>query len=160
MENTKNTNKAIKIKEGVYYVGAFDPDLKIFDIVVPTEHGTTYNSYFIQGKEKSALIDTVKLNTKDQLIDKLNGITDISKIDYIVINHTEPDHSGALHSIKEIAKNATLVYSKNAHHFVQHIIKADYKNITVGDGDSIDLGGKTLQFISAPFLHWPDTMFT
>lgn len=152
--------KALPIKDGVFYTGAFDPDLRIFDIVIPTEHGTTYNSYFIQGARKSALIDTVKLNTKDQLINKLSGITDISKIDYIIINHTEPDHSGALHLIKDIAKDATLVYSKNAHHFVKHIIKKDYNNITVGDGDSIDLGGKTLQFISAPFLHWPDTMFT
>ena len=164
MDNNVNKNilsqKAVKIKDGVYYTGAFDPDLRVFDIVVPTANGTSYNSYFIQGSEKSALIDTVKLNTKDQLINKLNSVTDISKINYIIINHTEPDHSGALHIIKEIAKDATLVYSKNAHHFVQHIIKKDYNNITVGDGDSLDLGGKTLQFISAPFLHWPDTMFT
>ncbi|MHB8231274.1 MAG: FprA family A-type flavoprotein [bacterium] len=158
--NSYLSQKALPIKDGVFYTGAFDPDLRIFDIVIPTEHGTTYNSYFIQGARKSALIDTVKLNTKDQLINKLSGITDISKIDYIIINHTEPDHSGALHLIKDIAKNATLVYSKNAHHFVKHIIKKDYNNITVGDGDQIDLGGKTLQFISAPFLHWPDTMFT
>lgn len=160
MNDDLTKESALKIKDNVYYVGAFDPDLRIFDIVVPTENGTTYNSYFIQGTKKSALIDTVKLNTKDQLINKLSGITDISKIDYIVINHTEPDHSGALHIIKEIAKDATLVYSKNAHHFVQHIIKKDYNNITVGDGDTLDLGGKTLQFVSAPFLHWPDTMFT
>ncbi len=152
--------EGLKIKDGVFYTGAFDPDLRVFDIVIPTAHGTTYNSYFIQGSEKSALIDTVKLNTKDQLISKLSGLTDISKIDYIVINHTEPDHSGSLHLIKEIAKDATLVYSKNAHHFVKHIIKKDYNNITVGDGDSLDLGGKTLEFISAPFLHWPDTMFS
>lgn len=161
MDNSSNLpQKAITIKDGVFYVGALDPDLKVFDIVIPTENGTTYNSYFIQGSRKSALIDTVKLNTKDQLINKLSGLTDISKIDYIIINHTEPDHSGALHLIKDIAKDATLVYSKNAHHFVKHIIKKDYNNITVGDGDSLDLGGKTLQFINAPFLHWPDTMFT
>ena len=158
--NNYLSQNALKIKDGVFYTGAFDPDLRVFDIVIPTANGTTYNSYFIQGSQKTALIDTVKLNTKDQLINKLSGITDISKIDYIIINHTEPDHSGALHLIKGIAKDATLVYSKNAHHFVKHIIKKDYNNITVGDGDSLDLGGKTLQFISAPFLHWPDTMFT
>lgn len=158
--NNYLSQNALKIKDGVFYTGAFDPDLRVFDIVIPTANGTTYNSYFIQGSQKTALIDTVKLNTKDQLINKLSGITDISKIDYIIINHTEPDHSGALHLIKDIAKDATLVYSKNAHHFVKHIIKKDYNNITVGDGDSLDLGGKTLQFISAPFLHWPDTMFT
>jgi flavorubredoxin len=160
VDNSVFSQKALQIKDGVFYTGAFDPDLRIFDIVIPTEHGTTYNSYFIQGAKKSALIETVKLNKKDQLINKLSGITDISKIDYIIINHTEPDHSGSLHLIKDIAKDATLVYSKNAHHFVKHIIKKDYNNITVGDGDSIDLGGKTLQFVSAPFLHWPDTMFT
>ena len=158
--NNYLSQNALKIKDGVFYTGAFDPDLRVFDIVIPTANGTTYNSYFIQGSQKTALIDTVKLNTKDQLINKLSGITDISKIDYIIINHTEPDHSGALHLIKDIAKDATLVYSKNAHHCVKPIIKKDYNNITVGDGDSLDLGGKTLQFISAPFLHWPDTMFT
>ncbi|HEC24830.1 MAG TPA: FprA family A-type flavoprotein [bacterium] len=152
--------KALPMKDGVSYVGALDPDLKAFDIIVPTKNGTTYNSYFIQGSRKSALIDTVKIGMKDQLIDKLKGLTDISKIDYIIINHTEPDHSGSLNAIREIAKNATLVYSKNAHHFVKHIVKGDYNNIIVGDGDSIDLGGKTLQFVGAPFLHWPDTMFT
>lgn len=159
MEKT-GYGKALPIKDGVFYTGAFDPDLRVFDIVIPTANGTTYNSYFIKGKNKTALIDTVKFNARDQLINKLSGLTDISKIDYIVINHTEPDHSGALHLIKDIAKDATLVYSKNAHHFVKHIIKKEYSNITVGDGDSIDLGGKTLEFISAPFLHWPDTMFT
>ncbi len=159
-DNSIASQKAVAIKDGVFYTGALDPDLRVFDIVVPTNNGTTYNSYFIQGSRKSALIDTVKLNTKDQLINKLSGLTDISKIDYIILNHTEPDHSGALSLIKDIAKDATLVYSKNAQHFVKHIIKKDYNNIIVGDGDSIDLGGKTLQFVGAPFLHWPDTMFT
>ncbi len=78
--NEISSQKAVKIKDGVYYTGAFDPDLRIFDIVVPTANGTSYNSYFIQGSEKSALIDTVKLNTKDQLINKLNSI--IKKLFY------------------------------------------------------------------------------
>ncbi|MGR3176906.1 MAG: FprA family A-type flavoprotein [Candidatus Anammoxibacter sp.] len=152
--------KPVKIKEDVYWVGSLDPDLVVFDIVVPTEHGTTYNAYLVKGKDKIALIDTVKEPFKEEYIKTIGAIVDPKDIDYIVINHTEPDHSGALPHLVDFVPNITTVFSKTAKSFVGNILHKEFNSIVVGDGDKIDLGGKTLSFISAPFLHWPDTMFT
>ncbi len=149
----------VKIKEDVYWIGSLDPDLVIFDIVVPTKHGTTYNSYLIRG-EKIAIIDTVKASFVDDFLSKIRSLIKLEDINYIVINHTEPDHSGGLIRLMELAPNAIPVFSRGARTFVKNILHKDFEYKEVGDGDSIDLGGKVLKFISAPFLHWPDTMFT
>ena len=149
----------LMIKEGVYWIGALDPNLVVFDIVVPTEHGTTYNSYLVRG-EKTAIIDTVKVYCVDDFLSKIKSLVRLEDIDYIVINHTEPDHSGGLISLMESAPNAVPVFSRGARTFVKNIIHKDFEFKEVQGGDSIDLGGKTLRFVNAPFLHWPDTMFT
>ena len=151
---------AVKIKENVHWVGALDPQLIVFDIVIPTEHGTTYNSYLVIGSEKIALIDTVKVEFTDEYIKTIGTIVDPKQIDYIVINHTEPDHSGALPAIIDFVPNITPVFSRTAKSFVTNILHREFNSIIVGDNDTLDLGGKTLQFVSAPFLHWPDSMFT
>ncbi|MFQ5965819.1 MAG: FprA family A-type flavoprotein [Candidatus Scalinduaceae bacterium] len=151
--------EAVKIKEDVYWVGSLDPDLVVFDIVVPTKHGTTYNSYLVRG-EKIAVIDTVKAYYVDDFIAKLRSLVRLEDISYIVINHTEPDHSGGLISLMELAPNAIPVFSRGARTFVKNILHKEFEYKEVGDGDTIDLGGKVLKFISAPFLHWPDSMFT
>lgn len=150
----------VKIKEDVFWVGSLDPELVVFDIVVPTEYGTTYNAYLVKGKEKVALIDTVKLSFTNDYIKKVGSIVDPKEINYLVINHTEPDHSGALPHFLNFVPNIMPVFSKTAKGFVHNILHKEYDSIMVGDGDKIDLGGKTLRFISAPYLHWPDTMFT
>lgn len=152
--------RPVKIEEGVYWVGVTDPDLIVFDIVIPTRYGTTYNAYLVKGKEKIALIDTVKEPFKEEYIKAVGSIVDPQKIDYVIINHTEPDHSGALPHFMDFVPDVTPVFSKTAKSFVGSILHRDFKPVVVGDGDTIDLGGKTLRFISAPFLHWPDTMFT
>ena len=149
----------VKIKEDVYWIGSLDPNLIIFDIVVPTKHGTTYNSYLVRG-EKIAIIDTVKASFVEDFISKIRSLVKLEDINYIVINHTEPDHSGGLIRLMELAPNAIPVFSRGARTFVKNILHKDFEYKEVGDGDSIDLGGKVLKFISAPFLHWPDTMFT
>lgn len=149
----------VKIKEGVYWIGALDPKLVVFDIVVPTEFGTTYNSYLVRG-EKIAVVDTVKAYCVDDFLEKLRSLVKLEDIDYIVINHTEPDHSGGLISLMELAPKAILVFSRGARTFVKNIIHKEFEYKEVRDGDTIDLGGKVLKFIEAPFLHWPDTMFT
>ena len=151
---------SVKIKENVFWVGSVDPDLVVFDIVIPTDHGTTYNSYLVKGKEKIALIDTVKEPFCEDFIKTLGSIVDPKEIDYVVINHTEPDHSGALPHFVDFVPGVTPVFSKTAKSFVGNILHKEFSPIVVGDGDKIDLGGKTLSFIHAPFLHWPDTMFT
>ena len=149
----------VKIKEDVYWVGSLDPNLVVFDIVVPTEYGTTYNSYLVRG-EKIAVIDTVKAYCIDDFLSKIRSLVKLEDINYIVVNHTEPDHSGGLISLMELAPNAIPVFSRGARTFVKNILHKEFEYKEVNDGDSIDLGGKVLKFISAPFLHWPDTMFT
>lgn len=152
--------RGIKIKDDIYWVGVYDPHLEVFDIVIPTEHGTTYNSYIVKGKNKTALIEANKAIFSDDYIKTVESVAPISEIDYIILNHNEPDHSGALPKILELNKNIEVIYSKTAKVFVQNIVNTEFNGRAVGDGDKIDLGGKTLKFFHTPFLHWPDTMFT
>jgi len=151
--------KPIAIREGIYWTGVLDPDLRLFDILFPTEGGPTYNSYLVKG-EKNAVIDTAKGRCYDQFLSNVSSLVDPEDVDYIICNHMEPDHSGSLAAFLKEAKNAQVVVSRTGEHFVGNILNADVNPLKMGDGDVLDLGGKTLRFISAPFLHWPDTMFT
>lgn len=151
--------KPIEIKKGIYWIGVLHPDLRLFDVLFPTEHGTTYNSYLVKG-EKTAVIDTAKGRFYDQFLSNVKSLVDPKDIDYIVCNHMEPDHSGSLAAFLKEAKNAQVVVSRTGEHYVSNILNADVSPLKMGDGDLLDLGGKTLRFIFAPFLHWPDTMFT
>ncbi len=153
--------RAIEISSGVKWVGTLDPQLRVFDVVMRAEHGTTYNSYLVVGKEKTALIETNKGKFSSLFIENLSRVVDPAKIDYIVMNHMEPDHSGALPELLTVAPNAKLVMTKPGKSLVENIINRPLPEaILVSDGDIIDLGGKTLEFMIEPFLHWPDTMFT
>lgn len=149
----------VKIAEGVNWVGVLDPGLKVFDIIMPLENGTTYNSYLVQG-EKTALIECVRDGFYDEFMANVKSLTDPAKIDYIIVNHTEPDHSGSMIHLLKDAPNATVICSQAASNFLRQILNEDFDFQVVKDGDTLDLGGKTLSFISAPLLHWPDTMFT
>ena len=153
-------NDSIEIKPGIHWLGALHPELRVFDDLFPTEHGTTYNSYLIRGSEKTALIDTVKVKFVDQYLEKVKTLIDPTELDYIVVNHAEGDHSGSLSYLLEHCPNATVVSTQAAKNFVSNMIHKPFQSKTVKDGDTIDLGGRTLRFIMAPFLHWHDTMFT
>lgn len=150
----------IKITEAVHWVGARNPKLRIFDIIMRTEQGTTYNAYLVKGEEKTALIETVKLGFSQEMFDRIEQITPLDKIDYLICNHLEPDHSGSVPKALERMPNAKIVVSKNGAAFLKELTNQDLASQLVATGDVIDLGGKHLQFITAPFLHWPDTMFT
>ncbi|MFA9423502.1 MAG: FAD-dependent oxidoreductase [Sedimentibacter sp.] len=153
--------KTLKLKDNIYWVGSLDPTLDVFDIVMHTEFGTTYNSYVIKGSEKTALIETVKLKFYDDYIEKLKQVNiDATKVDYIILNHTEPDHSGSIEKLIQLNPNIQLVGSKQAIEFMNHICNTQFKSIVVKDGDELSLGDKTFKFIDAKFLHWPDTMFS
>ena len=152
--------ETIEIHPGVHWLGAKHPELRVFDDLFPTEHGTTYNSYLILGKEKNVLIDTVKVKFVDQFLDKVKSLIPLEKLDYIVVNHAEPDHSGSLSYLLEHCPNVTVLSTQAAKNFVGNMIHKPFKSQVVKDGDTVDLGGRTLRFIMAPFLHWPDTMFT
>jgi flavorubredoxin len=152
--------RPVQIAESAHWVGALDPQIRIFDVIMHAPRGTTYNSYLIQGAEKTALIELVKGPFADDLFQNVREVLPDTKLDYIVLNHTEPDHAGALSAALELFPNAKVVCSRGAKLLTQQLLNADCNPQVVGDGDAIDLGGRTLQFISAPFLHWPDTMFT
>jgi flavorubredoxin len=152
---------AMDIAPGVQWVGILDPQLRVFDVVMKAENGTTYNSYLVRGASKTALIETNKGKFSAQYIENLKNAIDPAKIDYIVLNHLEPDHSGALSDLLQVAVNATLVFTRPGKSFAENIVNRVLDNsMVVVEGDKIDLGGKTLEFLIEPYLHWPDTMFT
>lgn len=152
-------NKIISVTPDVKWIGILDFDIITFDVVMETKYGTTYNSYFIDA-EKKAVIETAKEKFTATYLEKVKQVTDPSEIQYIILNHTEPDHSGALKHLLEIAPNATVVGSGQALTYLQDIMGRQFKSLKVKDGDSLDLGNKTLRFIGAPNLHWPDTIYT
>lgn len=153
--------KSLEVKKDIYWVGALDPNLRVFDIIMYTPFGTTYNSYVVKGTEKTAVIETVKAEFFDEYIERLNSLgIDISKIDYIIVNHTEPDHAGSVAKLLDISPNAKVLGSTSALKFLKKITNKDFEGIPVKDGDSVSLGNKTLKFISAPLLHWPDSNYT
>ncbi len=154
------TGDVKNIAPGVDWVGILDFDIKTFDVVMETKYGTTYNSYLVRGKEKTALIETAKVKFWDEYLEKIKSLIDPAKIDYLVLDHTEPDHSGSLVKLLELCPKATVVASVTALRYLADIVNHDFPSQAVKDGDSLDLGGKTLQFISAPNLHWPDSIYT
>jgi len=150
----------VTLAPDVYCVGVNDPGLTVFDIVIPTEHGTTYNSYLVKGREKTALIDCVKRPFVGEFFRRIEGILPLEKIDYVVINHSEPDHAGGIVDLLERHPNVQVYLSRPAKSFIDNLVNGEYKFHLVNDNEELPLGGKTLRFINAPFLHWPDTIFT
>lgn len=149
----------LKLKEDIYWVGVKNPELRVFDIIMTTNRGTTYNSYLIDD-EKVAIIDTVKTGYFKNYYENLREIIGNRKVDYIIVNHTELDHSGSLREMLEQYPDAIVYASKPACTYLKKIVNMDFKAHAIGDGEMLKLGKRTLRFITAPFLHWPDTMFT
>ena len=153
-------SNTFKITEDLFWVGVLDPNLRIFDIIMETKFGTSYNSYLLKGSDGIALFETVKEKFFDEHLDKIRSIVNLEDINYVVVNHTEPDHAGSVEKILEYAPNATVVGSTLAIKYLSEIINKPFKSKVVKDGETLSLGNKTLKFISAPQLHWPDTMYT
>lgn len=150
-----------KIIDNVYSVSVLNPNLRVFDIVMTTDYGTSYNSYIVKGSEKTALIETAHLTYFDYFIDNVKEVTNLQDIEYLIMNHNEPDHSGSIQKLLELIPNLKIITSQAGSIYLKNITNCSDMNIIVAkDGDSIDLGDKTLTFINAPFLHWPDSMFT
>lgn len=152
-------SKILEITKDVKWIGVTDPGLVTFDVVMETKFGTTYNSYFIDADRKT-IIETTKEKCWDAYLKKIQQVCNPSEIEFIVLNHTEPDHSGNLKNLLRIAPHAVVVGTGNAIRYLKDIMGQDFPNLIVKDGHTLDLGNKTLQFISAPNLHWPDTMYT
>jgi len=152
--------KPFEIMKGVYWVGAIDHDVRNFHGYSYTvHHGTTYNAYLVVGK-KVALVDAVYGPFAEEMFDRISRIVDLQKIDYMISNHTETDHSGAVPEVLKRVPNATLVCTARAIDALKKHYRDGWKIQTVKTGDEINLGGKTLRFYEAPMLHWPESMFT
>ena len=156
-----NWRNTVKISEGVYWVGAKDWNRRVFDALIPLPKGTTYNSYLIIGENKRALIDTVNPGFEKELEEKISQVVNPVDIDYVIMNHAEPDHAGSIPYIMAINSKAKLVTTRTGAKMSQVFYKVPPERIiAVHDQETIDLGGKTLRFMEAPMLHWPETMFT
>ena len=148
----------ITLAEGINWVGVVDWNIRDFHGYV-TQRGSTYNAYLIRD-EKTALVDTVKHTFSNELLRNICELVDPAKIDYIIVNHVEMDHSSSLPVIAKLAKNAVIIASARGKDAIIEHYGADFNIQTVKTGDQLKLGKRTLQFVEAPMLHWPDSMFT
>jgi len=153
-----------EISKGVYWVGVKDWNRRLFDALIPLPQGTTYNAYLIKAGEKTVLIDTVNPGFEEELAEKIGQLTNLTGLDYLVMNHAEPDHAGSIPHIMRGSKALLITTEKGATMARLYYNVPEERVKIVKDGDVIELGGKTLNFtlnfIEAPWLHWPETMFT
>lgn len=149
-----------EIKKDIFFVGAIHWDRRLFDELIPLPDGTSYNAYIIKGNEKIALIDTVDPATEDQLLTNLK-VLGVDKIDYVISNHAEQDHSGSIPAVLKLFPEAKVVTNEKCQRFLQDLLHIpETRFITVDDGNTLSLGNKTLKFVFTPWVHWPETMVT
>lgn len=150
----------MEIAKDIHWVGAVDWELRHFHgYELSTHRGTSYNAYLIKD-QKTALVDTVWGSFTEEFIKKVREVTDFKNIDYVVMNHAEPDHSGALPAVMQLCPDATIVVSKKGAESIPGYFHEPWNFKTVGTGDRLSLGSRELVFVEAPMLHWPDSMFT
>ena len=158
------TDRAVEIAAGVHWIGALDPHLRSFDLILKTANGTSYNAYAVRGENGVAVIDTVKENFADDFFRRLESVARYDEITTIVLNHLEPDHSGALPELLRRAPQARVYLSARAQMMLKALLKPSFGKAPdytpVSTGDRVDLGGRTLRFLHTPYLHWPDTQCT
>lgn len=152
--------KTLELRDGFYWAGIVDDNLRVFDIIMYTEFGTTYNSYVWKAGDKVVLFETAKEKFFDEYLDKLKEIIDVTKIDYLIVDHTEPDHAGSIGRLLEYSPQMKIVATGCAIGFLKEIVNHDFTSIAVKDNQTMEIGGKTLRFLVVPNLHWPDTMYT
>lgn len=151
---------AVSIKPDIYWVGVNDRITDLFEGLWPiSKEGVSYNSYLIDD-EKTAIIDLMKSFKGDEYFAQVDEITDVSKIDYIIINHMEPDHSGLLRTLRRISPDVTLIGTAKTKKLLEDFFSIKDNVKVVNDGDTLSLGKRSLQFFMTPFLHWPETMMT
>lgn len=151
---------AMPIRPDLDWVGVMDASLRVFDIFIPASQGTTYNSYLLRGSEKIALIESAHGRFTEQFLEKVRSLVPLEKIDYLIVNHTEPDHSGSIGRLLQLAPQIQVIASRGAATFLRAQLNREFSCRVVSDGETLSLGDKTLRFVMSPFWHWPDTMFT
>jgi len=151
--------KILPVSNDVSWIGVLDKNIRTFDIVMETQYGTTYNSYFINA-EKPTVVEVVKEKFFDEFEAKLKTLCNPEDLAYIILNHTEPDHAGGLQKLLKIAPNAKVLASNPALRFLKDQMGHAFESQVVNENDEIDLGNKKISVISAPNLHWPDSIYT
>ena len=152
--------KALKLRDNFYWTGIVDADLRVFDIIMYTEFGTTYNSYVLKTGDKTILFETAKEKFFDDYLEKLKEITDVESIDYLVVEHTEPDHAGSVERLLDLNPGMKIIATGCALGFLKEIVNRDFTGIPARDNMTMKIGDRTLRFLFVPNLHWPDTMYT
>src|SRR4030042_453162 len=151
---------AIEIKPDVYWIGVNDRTTDLFEGLLPiTQEGVSYNSYLVND-DKEAIIDLVKGVKTDEFFSQIATVVELSELDYLVINHMEPDHTGVLRTFRKIAPGATILGSSKTKDMLASFYGLTDNVVAVTDGETISLGKRTLQFFYTPFVHWPETMMT
>lgn len=156
----------VEITKNLFWVGAKDPKLRVFDIIMTAEYGTTYNSYLLKNKTAEdqnafVLFETVKDKFFDEFWARLQeDVTNIKDIKYLVVNHTEPDHSGSVSKILALIPDITIISSPTAKKYLENITNKTFQHVVAKEGSDLNLGTHTLSFKSVPQLHWPDTIYT
>jgi flavorubredoxin len=150
----------IEITSGVYWIGVNDRTTDLFEGLWPiTQEGVSYNAYLIDD-EKKAVVDLSKALKTDEFFDQIDQVTDISQLDYVIVNHMEPDHSGVLRTLRRMAPQATILGTKKTRAMLESFYGITEGVQVVQDGETLSLGRRTLQFVYTPFVHWPETMMT
>ena len=152
--------KTMELRKNFYWAGIVDKDLRVFDIIMHTEFGTTYNSYIMKAGDKTILFETAKEPFFDEYLDKLKEEINVTDIDYLIVSHTEPDHAGSIGKLLELNPQLKIVATGCAIGFLKQIINREFFSIPIKDNQEMKIGDKTLRFLVAPNLHWPDTMYT
>ena len=152
--------KTLKLRENFYWTGIVDANLRVFDIIMYTEFGTTYNSYVLKAGDKTILFETAKEKFFDEYLENLREIIDVEHIDYLVVEHTEPDHAGSVEKLLDLNPGMKIIATGCALGFLKEIVNRDFTGIAARDNMAMTIGDRTLRFLFVPNLHWPDTMYT
>jgi len=150
----------VEIKPDIYWIGVNDRTTDLFEGLWPiTQEGVSYNAYLIND-EKKAIVDLSKALKTDEFFDQIDQLADVSQLDYVIVNHVEPDHSGVLRTLRRLAPQATILGTEKARAMLESFYGITEGVQVVQDGDTLSLGGHTLRFVYTPFVHWPETMMT
>lgn len=164
MAPRKQPKIAVPVTDDVHWIGAFDPTLRTFDIILKTANGTTYNSYVVRGDHGVVIIDTVKEEFQDDFFERFESVADYDDIRAVILNHLEPDHTGALPELLRRAPQAELIISHQAQSMLKALLKDDIAGVEIRtvttDDKMTTLGGRHFRFLNTPYLHWPDTQCT
>ncbi|MDF2700712.1 MAG: flavoprotein [Haloplasmataceae bacterium] len=149
-----------QINDNLYWIGVLDKNLAVFDVIMETKFGTSYNSYLIKTTHHNILVETVKNKFFDEYLANINELIGVDNIDIIIVNHTEPDHAGSLEKLLDLNPNIKVIGSKAAIGYLGDITNKKFYQYVVKPNEEMIIDNKTFKFIIAPFLHWPDSMYT